>query len=120
MKYLKQFGIIMLVVLAAEGLEFFIPLAVPASIYGLVLMLAALLTGIIPIESVKETAVFLIEIMPVLFIPAAVGLLESYTALKGVAVSVAVIIAATTVIVMAVTGLVSQKLLQKKKEETKE
>lgn len=116
MKYLKQFGIIMIVVLAAEGLEFLIPLSVPASIYGLLLMLAALMTGIIRMENVKETAVFLIEIMPVMFIPAAVGLLESYTVLKGAVADVVIIIIVTTVIVMAVTGLVSQKLIQRKKK----
>lgn len=120
MKYLKQFGIIMLVTLIAEGMEYLIPLPVPASIYGLLLMLFALFTGIIRLSSVKETADFLIEIMPVMFIPAAVGLLESYTALEGVAVPIVIIIVATTVIVMVVTGLIAQKLISDKKEKMKE
>ena len=58
--------------------EFFrmvIPLPVPASVYGLVLLLAALLTGVIKLDQVEGAADFLIEIMPVMFIPAAVGLL---------------------------------------------
>ena len=57
--------------------EFFrmvIPLPVPASVYGLVLLLAALLTGVIKLDQVEGAADFLIEIMPVMFIPAAVGL----------------------------------------------
>lgn len=120
MKYLKQFGIIMLVTLIAEGMEHLIPLPVPASIYGLLLMLLALFTGTIRLSSVKETADFLVEIMPVMFIPAAVGLLESYTALKGEAVPIVIIIVATTVIVMVVTGLVTQKLISGKKEKNKE
>ena len=50
-----------------------LPLPVPASVYGLVLMLAALMTGIIKVGQVEETADFLIEIMPVMFVPAGVA-----------------------------------------------
>ena len=76
MKYFRQFFLILAVSFLGEILHMVLPLPVPASIYGLVLMLLALVTGIIKIEQVKDTAVFLIEIMPVMFIPAAVGLLD--------------------------------------------
>ena len=54
-------------------------------------MLLALVTGIVKIEQVKDTAVFLIEIMPVMFIPAAVGLLDSWSVLRPTIVPVIVI-----------------------------
>ena len=38
MKYVKEFGIILIVSLVGELLNYFLPLPVPASIYGLVLM----------------------------------------------------------------------------------
>ena len=38
MKYVKQFGIILLISFAGEALNYLLPLPVPASIYGLVLM----------------------------------------------------------------------------------
>ena len=90
--------------------EFFrmvIPLPVPASVYGLVLLLAALLTGIVKLDQVEGAADFLIEIMPVMFIPAAVGL---------------VVTVATTVLVMGVTGQVTQRVIrwERKRKEGKE
>ena len=77
MKYLRQFGIILGVTCAGEVLKYFIPLSVPGSIYGLILMFVLLFTGILKVEHVKETGEFLIEIMPLMFIPAGVGLLTS-------------------------------------------
>mgnify|MGYP001095376342 CR=1 FL=1 len=82
MKYFRQFFLILAISFAGEILHMVLPLPVPASIYGLVLMLLALVTGIVKIEQVKDTAVFLIEIMPVMFIPAGAGLVESWSALK--------------------------------------
>ena len=82
MKYFRQFFLILAISFAGEILHMVLPLPVPASIYGLVLMLLALVTGIVKIEQVKDTAVFLIEIMPVMFIPAAVGLLDSWSVLR--------------------------------------
>ena len=74
MKILRQFLIILLISLLGEILSWpASPFPVPASVYGLVLMMAALMTGAILIPQVKEAAVILIELMPVMFIPAAVG-----------------------------------------------
>ena len=56
MKYIRQFLWILLFSFAGELLKFVIPLPVPASIYGLLLLLLALVTGILRLESVKETS----------------------------------------------------------------
>ena len=45
MKYLKQFAIILAVCLVGEVLKGLLPLPIPASVYGLVLMLLALMCG---------------------------------------------------------------------------
>ena len=76
MKYLKQMLIIISVSLLGELLHEILPLPVPASIYGIVGMFALLYTGVLKVDQVKETSSFLIEIMPVMFIPAAVGLIS--------------------------------------------
>lgn len=120
MKYLRQFSIIMLLSFLGEGLHIILPLPIPASVYGLVLMLSALGLGILKVEQVKETAGFLIEIMPVMFIPAAAGLLDSWGVLKPVFWPVVIITVITTVFVMAVTGRVTQSVIfreRKKKNE---
>ena len=118
MKYLKQFAIILIVSFLGE-LHLAIPLPIPASVYGLILMLLALCLGILRLEQVKEAADFLIEIMPVMFIPAAVGLLDSWSALKPIFVPVVLITILTTVIVMGVTGQVTQRMIRRKEHRKK-
>ena len=78
MKYVKQFGIILLISFAGESLNYLLPLPVPASIYGLVLMFLCLQLRVFRLEDVRDTALFLIEIMPLMFIPAATGLMASW------------------------------------------
>lgn len=114
MKYIQQFLWILLFSFAGELLKYVIPLPVPASIYGLLLLLLALVTGILRLESVKETSKFLIEIMPLMFIPAAVGLLESWEALSGILIQVLTATVVSTVLVMGVSGMVTQALIRKK------
>ena len=118
MKYVKQFWIILLFCALGEGLRVLIPLPIPASVYGLILLLAALLTGIMKLERVEETADFLVEIMPVMFIPAGVGLLTAWGALKPIWLPVVVITILTTVIVMVVTGRVTQFVIRKDRKKT--
>ena len=112
MKYLKQFIIILLVSFLGEILHYLIPLPVPASIYGMAILFIALLTGIIKLKDVRETGKFLIEIMPLMFIPAGVGLMSSWGVLKPLLVPVSVITVVSLVVVMAAGGLVSQAVIR--------
>lgn len=117
MKYIRQFLLILFLSFLGEVLKSLIPLPVPASIYGLLLLLTALLTHVIPLEAVKDTAVFLIEIMPLMFIPAAVGLLESWDALSGVFIQVMVATAVSTVLVMGISGAVTQLIIRRERRK---
>lgn len=65
-----------------EGLNFLIPAPVPASIYAMVILFVCLCTKIIKLEAVKDAGMFLIEIMPLMFIPAGVGLMKSWGSFK--------------------------------------
>lgn len=114
MKYVKQFAVIMLVTALGELLKFLIPLPIPGSIYGLILMLAGLMTGIIKLENVERAGEFLVEIMPVMFIPAAVGLLDSWSELQSVLLPVCVIIVVVCFLVFGATGKVTDILLARK------
>jgi holin-like protein len=116
MRYLKQLTIILLISFCGEVLHALLPLPVPASIYGLLLMLLGLCTGIIQLSSVRETGKFLVEIMPVMFIPAAVGLLDSWGVLAPIWLPVAVITVVTTVLVMGVSGLVAQWVVRREEK----
>ena len=113
MKYLKQFGIILLISLMGEALRMLLPLPIPASVYGLVLMLIALMTGIIKIHQIKEVSAFLIEIMPVMFIPAGVGLMVSWNVLKPLLIPVGIITFVSFVAVAVATGKTAQWMIKK-------
>ncbi len=116
-RYIQQFLWILLFSFAGEFLKEWIPLPIPASIYGLLLLLLALLTGVLRLEAVKEISDFLIEIMPLMFIPAAVGILNSWGALRGIFVQVMIATAASTVLVMGVSGWVTQRLIRSRRGE---
>ena len=114
MKFLRQFMIILLLSFLGEVLKMFIPLPIPASVYGLVLMLVCLMTGVLKTSQVKDAAFFLIEIMPVMFIPAAAGLIDSWGVLRPLIVPIMIITVVITVFVMAVTGRVAQMIAKKR------
>ncbi|MBQ5799497.1 MAG: CidA/LrgA family protein [Oscillospiraceae bacterium] len=119
MKYVKQLTIILTLSFAGELLHALIPLPVPASIYGLLLMLSGLLTGIIRVESVRETADFLVDTMALMFIPAAVGLITAFDLLKKHLPAYVMLTFVSTVVVFFVSGRVTQFFLRKGKEDDK-
>lgn len=120
MKYLKQFLIILSISFIGELLKYFIPLPIPASIYGMVILFVCLLTKVIKLEYVREAGHFLIDIMPVMFIPAGVGLMTSVDAIKPFIVPICIITFVTNITVMVVTGRVSQLVIRKSKKGEKE
>ena len=80
---------------------------------GIVLMLIALGTGLLKTEAVKEVSSFLTGIMPILFVPPAVRILE-YWGIVGPSVAAIVIICvSTTILVFAVSGLITQGIMKK-------
>ena len=111
MKYMKQFGIILLVAFTGEILHRLLPLPIPAGIYGIIILFLCLEMKIVSVSSIKETSSFLIEIMPVMFIPAAVGLMDSWEIIKTAWVPYAVITLLSTFIVMAAAGRAVQFIM---------
>ena len=111
MKNIKQFGIILTFAFIGECLNYLFPLPIPASIYGIVLLFLSLCFKIVPLEAVKETGRFLVEIMPVMFIPAAAGLINSWDIIKSSLISYALITIISTIVVMGVTGRITQAIL---------
>ena len=111
MKYLKQLLLILGISFAGEVLKYFLPLPIPASIYGMVILFVLLQSGRLPLSAVRETGNLLIAVMPVMFIPAGVGLMASWDILCPLLVPVAVITVAVLIVVMAASGLVAQHIL---------
>lgn len=116
MKFFKQFGWIMFVTCLGEILKYLWPFPIPASIYGLVLMMLFLMTGFIKLDRVYQAGTFLIEIMALMFIPAAVGIIESWAQLQRIILPVSIITVITTVMVMVVSGKVTQFILEREED----
>lgn len=120
MKYVRQIGIIWGMTMAGEFLNFLLPFPVPAGVYGLFLLLGALLTGVVKVESVEATGNFLMDIMSMMFIPATVGLMEYAQQIKEILVPYTVIIACSTVAVMAATGRLAQVMIERQERKMAE
>lgn len=96
-----------------ELLHHFIPLPIPASIYGIVLLFLALETKILKVSDIKETSSFLIAIMPLMFLPPAVGVIESWNLLRESWVPYVVVTLISTIVVMGVSGRITQGIIRK-------
>lgn len=115
MKYLLQFLIIAAISFVGELLHYFISLPIPASIYGIVLLFAALHFGWIKVRQIREVSAFLIAIMPALFIPSAVGLVKSWNIISQSLIKYSVITIVSTLVVMGVAGLTTQYVINRRK-----
>lgn len=114
MEYLSQFLIILGFSLAGECLQRWIPLPIPASVYGLVLLFAALCLKIVKLDQIRRAGSFLISILPVLFVSPAVGILENWGLIRGALVPVFLLVAASTVLTFGISGRVTQWLLRRR------
>ncbi len=110
MKFVKQLAIILSISFIAQLMERLIPLPIAASIYGLVLMLLGLMTHIIPLEKVEGAADFLVELLPIMFIPPTVGIMDSMGVLEEMLVPLVVISVVTTFLIMGITGRTAQAI----------
>lgn len=117
MKFLIQFLIIIAFSFAGELLHFCLPLPIPASIYGIVLLFLALELKLIKVRDIRETSSFLIAIMPVMFIPAAVGLMDSWHAIAGMWLKYIIVTVVSTFVVMAVSGWLTQAIIRSGKKK---
>lgn len=108
MKLVFQFARILTVCFLGEALAAMLPLPLPASVYGLVLMLAALKLGVLRLEQVKDAGRFLVGILPLLFLPAAVGVMDLWAELRGMLLPCVLAAGPVTLLVMAVSGWVTQ------------
>ena len=117
MKYMKQIGVISTIAFIAELLHFILPLPIPASVYGMVILFLCLCIGIIKIEMVEDVADWILSIMPVFFIAPTVGLIEAFEDIKGQVIPLVLICFISTVVVTSVTGVIAQGIIRLRKEK---
>ena len=117
MKLFKQFTIIIFLSFLGEVLHTLIPFPIPASIYGIMILFVLLERKVLRIDDVREVSDFLIFIMPLLFIPSAVGLIDVWDELRASLTAYVIIIISVTLIVMVVTGRITQWFLRNQNEK---
>ncbi|MGN0295222.1 MAG: CidA/LrgA family protein [Lachnospiraceae bacterium] len=119
MKILKQVMVIGLVTFAGEFCSVLLPLPVPASVYGMLLLFMCLQTGVIKLSYVEDTADFLVSVMPVMFVAPCVSLMDSISSVLGSIPAIVLICLATTVTTISVTGAVAQCVIRIRREKEK-
>jgi holin-like protein len=116
MKLIKQLTIIFAFSLLGEVCHVLIPLPIPASIYGMVLLLAALLIKVVKIEAIEEVGQFLVKILPLLFVVPTVALVKHWDLIQPYLIGIIAILVVTTALTFVVSGLLV-KLVRKGGEE---
>lgn len=116
MKYLTQFLRILAFTLAGELLQRLVPLPIPASVYGLVLLFGALNTGLVKLEQVKDAGGFFISILPILFVSPAVGILDNWEAIRGALIPILALTLLSTVLTFGIAGRATQAMMGKEEK----
>lgn len=114
MKYLYPFTIIIAFSFLGELLNFLLPFPIPASVYGLLLLFAALRLGIVKLEKIESLGNTMIGLLPFLFVPPVVNLLGCWDVVRQNLMAIMGIIVLSTVLVFAVAGKLSQFVIDRK------
>lgn len=120
MKYLHQAVILAAVTLAAEVVKYLLPLPVPTSIYGLVLLFLLLKTGILKLEQIEDVGGLLLELMPLLLVPASVSVLAELETVRSMLVPLLLAGFVGTMLVMLLTGRIAQRIARRERREPKQ
>lgn len=120
LKLFKQLGLVLLINFAGECISRVSGIPIPGSIIGMVILLALLKTKVIRVEQVAELADFLLSNINFFFIPVGVGIMISYKYLEGHYTAGITLILVTTIIVMIVSGWVTEVLVRRREKRIAE
>lgn len=111
MKYIKGCMIITLLSFLGELCRHYIPLYVPGSIYGLIMLVGLLYFKIIKEEDIEQVAAFLFVIFPVIFIPSATKIIDVFPEVRQNFFKLLFIIIVSTVVSMIVTVKITDNMI---------
>lgn len=94
--------------LIGEAVQNFFNIPLPGSIIGFLLLFAALMLKIYPLEWIDSGAHFLLAFLSLYFIPATVGVVEYGELFSGKGMLLIPIVVVSTFLTMAASGWVSQ------------
>ncbi|MCI1693367.1 CidA/LrgA family protein [Aneurinibacillus aneurinilyticus] len=91
---------------------------IPGSILGIIVIFVLLQTKIIRLEWIELGAKWLLAELLLFFIPSAVGIIKYQHILVDNGVRVVFVITLSTIIVMACTGLLANKIAERKEQKS--
>ena len=104
MNVMGELALIFGVCLVGEGIAALLPVAFPASVIAMVLLMVLLLTGVVKERYLQKAAELMMVNMAFFFIPPFVGTLEYAELMKQQAVALLVVAGVTTPLVYLVTA----------------
>ena len=112
MKYLSQFLIILGFTLSGEALQRMVPLPIPASVYGLILLFTALCLKVVKLEQVRQAGIFLTSILSLLFVSPTVGIVDDWGLIQGDLLPILLLLAGSTALTFGISGRLAQHFLK--------
>ena len=109
--FLQQAFVFALIMLISNGIAKVVPLAIPPSLIGMLLLFGALCTGIVKLEQIEGLANSLSSVITFLFVPSGISLVNSLGIMKSSGIQILVVILIATLALMAATGWGSSLLL---------
>lgn len=115
MKLLRQSCIILGIYFLGELLQFAFHLTVPGSVLGMLILLICLCSGLIKLDMIEDVSNFLLDHLAFFFLPAGVGLISSFSVLKGNWTAIIIVSIISTILILSITGLLVQIMMKGEK-----
>ena len=114
MKYLLQFMIILFFVFLGEVCEYFIPLPIAGSIYGLLLLFIGLCLHIVKLKWIQNVADWFHSIMALFFIAPAVAVIDIWSEISDIWFYLVILLVAAYFVTMIITGKTADFFLERR------
>lgn len=111
--FFHQVLVLAIIMLLSNIIESFMPIPMPASVIGLVLLFIALCTGIVKLGEVEKVGTTLTNNIGFLFVPAGISVINSLGVLSQSPILIILLIIISTILLLLCTGFFSQMLITK-------
>ncbi|MFD8018253.1 antiholin-like murein hydrolase modulator LrgA [Staphylococcus warneri] len=118
--FFQQALTLAVILFISKIIEAVMPIPMPASVIGLVLLFIALCTGIVKLEQVESVGTALTNNISFLFVPAGISVINSLPILSKSPILIILLIIISTIFLLVCTGYASQLLVTKSLFPSKE
>ncbi|MDR4434966.1 antiholin-like murein hydrolase modulator LrgA [Bacillus tequilensis] len=109
--FLTQAFIFAVIMLVSNMIAAIVPIPIPASVVGLVLLFLLLCLKVIKLEQVETLGTSLTSLIGFLFVPSGISVMNSLGVMQQYGLQIVLVILLATIILLGATGLFSQLIL---------